>query len=76
MNSIILAAIDGTFAIKQLLVLIVVGIILGLLHYLVGLAPFIPAIFKTILQWLIILVGVLVLINFLLALIGHPLINI
>jgi hypothetical protein len=62
--------------IHSLLVLIIVGVVLGLLYYLVQIAPFIPAIFKQILGWLIILFGVLILINVLLGLIGHPLVSI
>lgn len=76
MNQLILfAAISGSDAINSLLVLLVVGVVLGLLHYLVGIAPFLNATFKTVLQWLIIGLGVFFLINFLLGLIGHPVIR-
>lgn len=61
--------------IHSLLVLIIVGVVLGLLYYLVTIAPFIPAVFKNILIWLIVLFGVLILINVLLGLIGHPLVS-
>jgi hypothetical protein len=61
--------------IHSLLVLIIVGVVLGLFYYLVTIAPFIPAAFKQILTWLIILFGVLILVNVLLGLIGHPFIS-
>lgn len=75
MNFLMLAAVSGGDAIKQLLYVLVVGIVLGILWYLVGIAPFVPDLFKKVLQWLIILVGALFLINVLLSLIGHPLIT-
>jgi hypothetical protein len=77
MNTIIAAAliIGGGDLIHQLIFLLVVGICLGLLYYLVTVAPFINEMFKKILGFIIILVGVLILINVLLGMVGHPLIT-
>jgi hypothetical protein len=66
---------NGNDMIHSLLFLIVVGIVLGIIYYLVTIAPFLPAIFKQVLGWLIILFGALILINVLLGLVGHPLIE-
>jgi hypothetical protein len=63
----------GGDAVHQLLYLVVIGIVLGIIYYLVQIAPFLPALFKTILGWLIILFGAIILINVLLGLVGHPL---
>lgn len=63
-------------ALHDLLVLVVVGIVLGIIYYLVSIAPFIIGIFKTVLLWLIIGFGALILINFLLSLVGHPIIEV
>ncbi len=68
MNS-ILAAISGQGLIQSLIVLLVIGIVLWLLHYLIAKSP-IPEPFKTVLTWLVIAAGVIFLINFLLGLIG------
>jgi len=65
---------NGSGAIRVLAYLVVVGVVLGLCFYLVKIAPFIPAMFKQILLWLIVVCGVLFLINFILGLFGHSLI--
>lgn len=62
----------GGDAIHLLLFLLIVGIVLGIVYYLINLAPFLPPIFKQVLLWLIILFGALILINTLLSLVGHP----
>jgi hypothetical protein len=66
---------NGVDFIHSLLVLVIIGIVLGIIYYLVNAAPFIPALFKQVLGWLIILVGALVLINVLLSIIGYPLVR-
>ena len=66
----------GGDLIHALLFLVIIGIVLGIIYYLVTIAPFLPAIFKQVLGWLIILVGAIILINFLLSLVGHPIIAI
>ena len=71
----IIATIDGWDTLKQIGVLLVLGVVLGLIHYAVGKAPFLHETFKSVLQWLIIVVGVLILINFLFMLIGYPLVK-
>lgn len=76
MNFLLLAAINGTDAIHQLLVLLIIGIVLGIILWLVNIAPFIPAPFKQVLQWLIYGIGALIVINFLLGLVGHPMVTI
>ena len=65
---------NGSGAIRALVYLVVVGVLYGLVLYLVKIAPFIPAVVKQILLWLIIACGVLFLINFVLGLFGHSLI--
>jgi hypothetical protein len=59
-----------------LAVLVVVEIVLGIAYYLVKKAPFIEGMIKTIILWLIIVLAGCVLINFLLSLIGYPIIAI
>ena len=66
---------NGNDAVHALLFLVIVGIVLGIIYYLVTIAPFLPDIFKRVLTWLIILFGALILINVLLGLVGHPLIT-
>ena len=77
MNTIISTAIlvGGGDLIHDLIFLLVVGICLGLLYYLVTVAPFINDMFKKILCFIVILVGVLILINVLLGMVGHPLVT-
>jgi hypothetical protein len=65
---------NGSGAIRALIYLVVVGVVFGLVFYLVKIAPFIPAGFKRVLLWFIIVCGILFLINFVLGLFGHPLI--
>lgn len=75
MNSIlseIMVAGDHSDIIHGILFLVVVGIVLGIIIWLVGIAPFIPAIFKQIITWLCYGAGALILINFLLGIVGHP----
>lgn len=59
--------------IHALLVLIIVELVLGIFLWLVSIVPLIPAFIKQVITWLIYGLMALVLINFLLALIGHPL---
>lgn len=63
---------DGSNAVQSLFYLIIVGVVLGILYYLIQIAPFLPPLFKQILGWLVILFGALILINVLLGLTGHP----
>jgi len=65
---------NGSGAIRVLVYLIVAGVVLGLVFYLVKTARFIPAAFKQIVLWLIVVCGILFLINFTLGLFGHSLI--
>ena len=58
--------------IHQLLFLIVIGIVLGIIYWCVQQAPFMNDLFKKVLGYVIIVVGVIVLINFLLGIVGHP----
>lgn len=67
--------VGGGDLIHGLLFLIIIGIVLGIIYYVVTIAPFIPELFKKVIGWIIILVGALILINWLLSLIGHPLIT-
>lgn len=60
--------------INALVFLLVVGIVLGILWYIIGIAPFLPAVFKQVLQWLVILFGALIVINCLMGLMGHALV--
>ena len=62
--------------IHTLLFLIVIGIVLGIVYYLVQIAPFLPTIFKQILLWIIIVFGAFILIDALLSLVGYPLVTI
>jgi hypothetical protein len=52
--------------------LIIIGVVFGLLWFLVDKAPFIPEPFKTWIKYVILFVGVLFLINWLLGIAGHP----
>lgn len=70
--TLVVAGGSGGDLIHGLLYLLVIGIVLGLFYYLITIAPFIPAVFKQVLCWVIILIGVLLLVNFLLGLVGHP----
>lgn len=53
--------------------LLVIGLIFGILLFIVGRAPFIPAPWKEVITWIIYLVGALMVINILLGFAGHPL---
>jgi hypothetical protein len=66
---------SGGGLIHQFLFLVVVGIIIGILIWLVGIIPIIPAIFKQVLTWILYLIAAIVLINFLLGIVGHPFIE-
>ncbi len=77
MNLSLLAAgvvVSGNSLVTGIVTLLVVGIILWLLLWLVGRSP-IPEPFKNVLTWVLYVVAVLVLINFLLSLIGHQFIS-
>jgi hypothetical protein len=63
----------GGGIIQSLLFLIVVGIVLGIILWLIDAAPFIPALFKQIIKYVIYVVAAVILINFLLSIVGHPL---
>lgn len=69
------ASLSGGNLIHSLLFLLVVGIVLGIFWWLVQQAPFLNTLFKQVLGYLIILVGALIIINFLLGLTGHPLVT-
>lgn len=71
----LLAAIDGNSLIHGLIFLLIAGVVLGILYWIIQSAPFLPPLFKQVLGWLVILFGALILINVLLGLVGHPLIN-
>lgn len=70
-----LAAISGDALIHQLFVLFILGVVLGLVYYGVSKAPFIVGVIKTFLMWVCIAIGVFLVINFLLSLIGHEIIR-
>lgn len=59
--------------VELVIYLIVLGLIVGLLLFLVAKAPFIPAEWKTWINYVIYFVCVLLLINFLLSFVGYPL---
>ncbi len=63
-------AVSGNSLVSGIITLLVVGIILWLLLWIVGKSP-IPDPFKTVLTWVLYVIGVILLINFLLGLIGH-----
>lgn len=68
----IISSSNGGDILHQLLFLVIVGIVLGIVWYLVSVAPFLNELFKKVLGYVIILVGAIILINFLLGLTGHP----
>ena len=74
LSSIVFAG-GGDF-IHAIIYLVVIGIILGILLWIVSIIPLIPGVMKQVLTWLIYLIAALVLINFLLGLIGHPFVEI
>ena len=53
--------------------LLIIGLIFGILLFIVGRAPFIPEPWKQVITWIIYVVGALMVINILLGLAGHPL---
>lgn len=64
------ALITGTSLINGLIYLLVIGIVLWLLVWLVGRSP-LPDPFKTVITFVLYAVGVILLINWLLGLVGH-----
>lgn len=58
----------------SLFVLLIVELALGLVVWLVSIVPVIPAPIKSVLTWILYVLMVVALINFLLGLIGHPLV--
>lgn len=72
-DAVVIAGNGGDF-IHAILWLVVVGLILGILLWIVSIIPLIPSVIKLVLTWVIYLVAAIVLINFLLGLVGHPLI--
>lgn len=57
--------------IHAILFLIIVGIIIGILLWVISAIPLIPGIIKQVLTWVLYLVAAIILINFLLSLVGH-----
>ena len=74
LSTIVVAGGNGGDILRSLFFLLIIGIVLGILYWLVNAAPFINAMFKQVLGWLIIGFGALILINALLGLVGHPLV--
>lgn len=74
MFSLIVSSTGSNGFIKELLYLVVIGVVLGLIYYFVSIAPFVPDVFKKVLLWLILGFGILIIINFLLGLVGHPIV--
>lgn len=68
----VLATISGDSLIHGVLVIVVVGLVLWLLDYLVQSVPLPPA-FQKVARIMILVIGVFVLCNALLTLVGHPL---
>lgn len=66
---------SGRGLLHGVFVLIIVGAVLGLILYFLSISPM-PEPFKKVITWIIYGIGVLVLINFLLSLIGYPIIAI
>jgi len=54
----------------NVVILLVVGMVLGLLHYAVGQAPFLQPPWKSGLQWGILIIGILIIIYILLGMVG------
>lgn len=69
----ILAAIDGASLIQSVIVLVVLGIIIAVLYWGIKQLP-LPAPFPMVLNAVLVLIIVLLLINFLLSIIGKPLV--
>lgn len=72
--SILAAIISGSPLVNALIYLLVVGVILALLVWLVGKSP-IPEPFRSVLTWILYVVGVIFLCDFLLSLIGRGFLN-
>lgn len=66
---------SGDNLIHALLFMLVVGIVLGIIWWLIQQAPFLNALFKQVLSYIVLFIGALVVINFLLSLVGHPLVT-
>jgi hypothetical protein len=66
---------SGDGLIHGLLFLLVVGIVLGIVWFLIQRAPFLNELFKQVLGYIIIFIGALIIINFLLGIVGHPLVT-
>jgi len=64
------AAISGSGLLEQILVLLIIGIVIGLILWMVNRSP-VPEPFKQVLAWICYAAGALILINFLLGLIGR-----
>lgn len=64
-----------TYKNMTILALIVYLVVLGIIAYLVNLAPFIQQTFKTFIVYVLILIGAIILISFVLGLVGSPTIN-
>lgn len=65
---------SGDSIINSLLFLVVMGIVFFVLFWLLGKTP-IPEPFKTVVTWVLYLFAAVVVINFLLTLIGHPIVK-
>ena len=72
--TILFFALSGNTLVSGLIYLLIMGIICGLLLWLVGKAH-IPEPFKAVITWIIYAVAVLFLINWLLGFTGHPFIT-
>ena len=53
--------------------LIIIGVVFGILYFLIDRAPFIPEPWKTYIKYVLYFIAALMLINFLLGFAGHPL---
>ncbi len=74
MNTFLTIAVSGSGLIQAIVYLLIAGLILGLLLWLVRKSP-VPEPFRSVITWVIYLVAVLYLINWLLTLIGRPFIT-
>lgn len=75
LSAFVIGSTGSTGLIGALVFLLIVGICLGILWWLIGTAPFLNVMFKTVLQWLVIAVGCLIVINTLLGITGHALVT-
>jgi prepilin signal peptidase PulO-like enzyme (type II secretory pathway) len=74
LSTVVIAGGDLKHYLWLLAVLVVVELVLGIVYYLVKIAPFVNVIVKEVILWLIIALMAFVLIDVLLSLIGYPII--